>query len=127
MPRPRSSRRSSACSPSRSCVPAISAAPPIPPPAARPSRRRWDDRLMSLKIYGVARTRAFRALWIAEELGLSYEHVPIEIGEAGARKPEFLALNPNGRLPLIVDGDFVLTESLAITLYLAKKYAHGAL
>jgi glutathione S-transferase len=83
--------------------------------------------MSGVKIYGVARTRAFRALWIAEELGLAYEHVPIEIGEAGARKPEFLALNPNGRLPLIVDGDFVLPESLAITLYLAKKYAHGAL
>lgn len=83
--------------------------------------------MSGLKIYGVARTRAFRVLWIAEELKLAYEHVPIEIGEAGARKPEFLALNPNGRLPLIVDGDFVLPESLAITLYLAKKYAHGAL
>jgi glutathione S-transferase len=82
---------------------------------------------MSLQIYGVARTRAFRALWIAEELGLAYEHVPVEIGEAGARTPEFLALNPNGRLPLIVDGDFVLSESLAITLYLAKKYSHGVL
>jgi glutathione S-transferase len=82
---------------------------------------------MTLRIYGVARTRAFRALWIAEELGLAYEHVPLEIGEAGARTPEFLALNPNGRLPLVVDGDFVLSESLAITLYLAKKYSHGAL
>lgn len=82
---------------------------------------------MSLKIYGVARTRAFRALWIAEELGLAYEHVAVEIGDAGARAPEFLALNPNGRLPFIADGDFVLTESLAITLYLARKYSHGAL
>jgi glutathione S-transferase len=82
---------------------------------------------MSLKIYGVARTRAFRALWIAEELGLAYDHVPVEIGEAGARTSEFLALNPNGRLPFIADGDFVLTESLAITLYLAKKYSHGVL
>ena len=81
--------------------------------------------MSGLKIYGVARTRAFRALWIAEELKLAYEHVPIEVGEAGARRLEFLALNPNGRLPLIVDGDFVLPESLAITLYLAKKYAHG--
>src|ERR1700757_1819493 len=83
--------------------------------------------MSGLKIYGVARTRAFRALWIAEELKLAYEHVPIEIGEAGARKPEFLALNPNGRLPVIVDGDFVLPESLAITLYLAKKYSSGTL
>lgn len=82
---------------------------------------------MSLKIYGIARTRAFRALWMAEELGLDYEHLPIEIGDAGARTPEFLAINPNGRLPAIVDGTFVLFESLAITLYLAKKYSHGGL
>ena len=82
---------------------------------------------MNLRIYGVTRTRAFRALWIAEELQLAYEHVPVEIGEAGARGPEFLALNPNGRLPIIVDGEFVLPESLAITLYLAKKYALGTL
>jgi glutathione S-transferase len=78
---------------------------------------------MTLRIYGVARTRAFRGLWIAEELGIDYEHVPVEIGDVGARTPDFLALNPNGRLPVIVDGDFVLTESLAITLYLAKKYS----
>jgi glutathione S-transferase len=80
-----------------------------------------------LCIYGVARTRAFRALWVAEELGIAYEHKPIEIGDAGARTPEFLTLNPNGRLPVIVDGDFVLPESLAITLYLAKKHGLGTL
>ena len=80
-----------------------------------------------LRIYGIARTRAFRALWMAAELGLDYQHLPIEIGEAGARAPEFLALNPNGRLPLIVDDDFVLFESLAITLYLAKKHSYGKL
>jgi glutathione S-transferase len=83
--------------------------------------------MASLRIYGVARTRAFRALWVAEELGLDYEHLPIEIGEAGARTPEFLAINPNGRLPVIVDDGFVLFESLAITLYLAKKHAAGTL
>lgn len=80
-----------------------------------------------LRIYGVARTRAFRALWMAKELGLEYEHIPIEIGDAGARTPEFLAINPNGRLPAIHDGGFVLVESLAITLYLAKKHATGTL
>ena len=75
-----------------------------------------------LRIYGIARTRAFRALWMAEELGLDYDHIPIEIGPAGARKPEYLAINPNGRLPAIDDDGFTLWESLAITLYLAKKY-----
>ena len=82
---------------------------------------------MSLHIYGIARTRAFRVLWVAEELELAYEHLPIEIGDAGARTPEFLSLNPNGRLPVIVDDGFVLFESLAITLYLAKKHSHGKL
>jgi len=83
--------------------------------------------MASLRIYGIARTRAFRALWVALELGLDYEHLPIEIGDAGARAPEFLAINPNGRLPVIVDDGFVLFESLAITLYLAKKHSAGKL
>jgi glutathione S-transferase len=82
---------------------------------------------LALRIYGIARTRAFRALWIAEELGLAYEHLPIEIGDAGARAPEFLKINPNGRLPFIEDDGFVLFESLAITLYLAKKHSTGKL
>src|ERR1700719_2316363 len=88
-------------------------------------RQTGKDRMSGLRIYGIARTRAYRALWMAMELGLDYEHLPIEIGDAGARLPEFLAINPNGRLPVIVDDGFVLFESLAITLYLAKK--HGKL
>ncbi len=83
--------------------------------------------MSALRIYGIARTRAFRALWIAIELGIDYEHLPIEIGAAGARAPEFLSLNPNGRLPFIDDDGFVLFESLAITLYLAKKHSAGKL
>jgi glutathione S-transferase len=83
--------------------------------------------MSSLRIYGIARTRAFRALWVAKELGLDFEHLPIEIGDDGAKSPKFLAINPNGRLPVIVDGDFVLFESLAITLYLAKKHSNGKL
>ena len=82
---------------------------------------------MSLRIYGIARTRAFRALWIAEELGLTYEHLPIEIGDAGAGAPAFRAINPNGRLPFIDDDGLVLFESLAITLYLARKHSNGTL
>lgn len=81
--------------------------------------------MSGLRIYGIARTRAFRALWMAKELGIEYEHIPVEIGSAGARQPEFLAINPNGRLPAIDDDGFVLFESLAITLYLAKKHSNG--
>src|SRR6266536_100062 len=80
-----------------------------------------------LRIYGIARTRAFRALWMAKEIGLDYEHIPVEVGQAGARKSDYLALNPNGRLPTIDDDGFALWESLAITLYLAKKHATGRL
>jgi glutathione S-transferase len=83
--------------------------------------------MSGLRIYGIARTRAYRALWVAMELGLDFEHLPIEIGDAGARSPEFLAINPNGRLPVIVDDGFVLFESLAITRYLAKKHSLGNL
>jgi glutathione S-transferase len=80
-----------------------------------------------LKIYGIARTRAFRVLWMAEELGIEYEHIPIETGPAGARKPDYLAVNPNGRLPAIDDDGFILWESLAINIYLARKHAAGTL
>lgn len=83
--------------------------------------------MSDLRIYGIARTRAFRALWVANEVGLRYEHLPIEIGDAGAGAPEFRAINPNGRLPFIDDNGFVLFESLAITLYLAKKHSNGKL
>lgn len=83
--------------------------------------------MSKLQIYGIARTRAFRPLWVAMELGLDFEHLPIEIGDAGARTPEFLKLNPNGRLPVIIDDGFALSESLAITLYLAKKHSYGKL
>jgi glutathione S-transferase len=80
-----------------------------------------------LRIYGIARTRAFRVIWIAKELGLAYEHISTEIGAAGARQPDYLAINPNGRVPAIDDGGFILWESLATTLYLAKKHSTGHL
>ena len=80
-----------------------------------------------LRLYGIARTRAFRALWMVEELGLDYEHLPVDTGPQGSRKPEYLAVNPNGRLPAIDDNGFILWESLAVTLYLAKKHSIGRL
>ena len=83
--------------------------------------------MSSLRIYGIARTRAFRALWVAKELGIPYEHVELEIGATGAKSEEYLRVNPNGRLPAIEDDGFVLWESLAITMYLAKKHGLGRL
>ena len=81
---------------------------------------------MALKIYGVARSRAFRTLWMAGELGLSYELVRVDFADGGTRRPEYLAINPNGHIPAIDDDGFNLWESMAINLYLAKKYAGGA-
>lgn len=80
-----------------------------------------------LRIYGIPRTRAFRVIWMAKELGLDYENFPIETGPAGARKPEYLAINPNGRLPSIDDDGFIMWESQAINMYLAKKHSLGKL
>jgi glutathione S-transferase len=78
-----------------------------------------------LKIYGIAQSRTFRTLWLALELGLDYEQVELGFGEDGVRSPGFLAVNPNGKVPTIADGDFVLWESMAINLYLAKKHGRG--
>jgi glutathione S-transferase len=87
-----------------------------------------------LTIYGVLRSRASRNVWLAHELGMPFRHVPvIQAGRAegsgvalNTRSPEFLRINPNGRIPAMQDGDLVLAESLAINLYMAKK-AGGAL
>jgi glutathione S-transferase len=82
---------------------------------------------MALKIYGVARSRAFRTLWMAKELGLDYEHVKVDFATGETRTPEHLALNPNGHVPVIDDDGFILWESMAINLYLAKKYGAGGI
>ena len=63
-----------------------------------------------LKIYGVARSRAFRVLWMAKELGLDYEHVKADFASGETREPGFLALNPNGHVPVIDDDGFILWE-----------------
>ena len=85
---------------------------------------------MTLRIYGIAASRAIRALWMAEELGLAYEHVPIHYrddpdGPLGKNNPQFRRANPLGRVPAIDDGGFTLWESMAINLYLARKHGKG--
>ncbi len=75
-----------------------------------------------IKLYGVSGSRAFRSLWMLEELGLEYEHVQTHFATGDTRKPEYLELNPNGHIPTLVDGDLVLWESMAINLYLARKH-----
>ena len=75
-----------------------------------------------VKIYGIASSRALRPLWLLEEIGLEYEHIPIDFRNKENLKPEYLEVNPNGKIPTLIDDDLVLFESMAINLYLAKQY-----
>ena len=83
-----------------------------------------------LKLYGVCRSRATRNIWLLEELGLAYDQIPViqayrlkdpASGPLNTASPAFLAVNPAGQIPCLDDDSFVLTESLAINLYLARK------
>jgi glutathione S-transferase len=75
-----------------------------------------------IRLYGIAQSRAFRPLWLLGELGLEFEHIPVDFRGDEVDSPAYRALNPNGRVPTLVDGDLVLWESMAINLYLARRY-----
>ena len=75
-----------------------------------------------MKLYGFPPTRTIRALWILQELDLDFEYVQVDPTKDEHRRPEFLAMNPAGKVPVLVDDDLVLSESVAIVLYLAEKY-----
>src|SRR4029077_14716328 len=61
--------------------------------------------------------------WTLQELGVPFEAVTVNLIAGDHRKPEFLRLNPAGKLPVLVDGDVTLSESVAIVTYLGEKYA----
>jgi glutathione S-transferase len=75
-----------------------------------------------MKLYEFGPTRALRARWVLQELEVPYESVVVDMTKGEHRSREFLKLNPAGKLPVLVDGDLVVTESVAIALYLAEKY-----
>jgi glutathione S-transferase len=75
-----------------------------------------------MKLYGFGPTRSLRALWSLRELGVDFEFEAVNLLAGDHQRPEFLRLNPAGKVPVLVDGDLVLTESAAIVLYLAEKY-----
>jgi glutathione S-transferase len=79
-----------------------------------------------LQLYGLSASRAFRPLWLLEELGLDYRHIPLDYRGPELQTPDYLALNPNARIPTLVDGELVLWESMAINLYLASRYGRTA-
>jgi glutathione S-transferase len=72
-------------------------------------------------------SRAANVVWMLEELGQPYELKYVDIMSGEQRKPEFRNINPMGKLPTLVDGDTIVTESAAIGLYLADRYAYGKL
>ena len=82
---------------------------------------------MTLKIYGISASRAARPLWAALELGVSFEHMAMTYKAGATRTPDFLALNPNGHIPVVVDerpeGSVTVWESMACALYIAR--VHG--
>jgi glutathione S-transferase len=75
-----------------------------------------------MQLYEFGATRSLRARWMLQELGVEFEPISVNLLAGEHRKPEFLKINPAGKLPVLVDRDVVVTESVAILLYLAEKY-----
>jgi glutathione S-transferase len=81
-----------------------------------------EGAFMTLKIYGTAASRAARPLWVAHEMGLAHEHIALPYAGGATRTPEFLAINPNGRIPVVDDEGVLVWESMACVLYLADRF-----
>lgn len=76
---------------------------------------------MTIKVFGKPPTRALRVIWMLEEMGLPYETRQVDF-RAAAKDPEFIAANPAGLIPAMVDGDVTMAESVAMMQYLASRY-----
>ena len=77
---------------------------------------------MTVQFYHNPQSRAALTHWLLEELGIDYEIKPVAYDDGSMRTPEFLAINPMGKIPVIVDGDTIVTETSAIAIYLCDKY-----
>ena len=81
-----------------------------------------------MKLYWSPQTRSTRALWMLEEAGVEYERELVDIQNPERdNTPEFLDASPMGKVPALVDGDTRMSESAAICLYIADRYAPGTL
>ena len=76
-----------------------------------------------MKVYFAPGSRAVRTVWLLEEIGKTYDLVRFTLGQKEMRGPEYARINPNGRVPTLVDGDTTITESTAIAQYLSARYA----
>ena len=82
---------------------------------------------MAVVLYHHPYSRAANVIWMLEEVGLDYRLEWVDILAGAQKAPAFLAMNPMGKLPVLVDGDALVTETAAIGLYLAERYAAGRL
>jgi glutathione S-transferase len=82
---------------------------------------------MAIVVYHHPFSRAANTIWMLEEVGVPYELRHVDIMTGGQKAPEVIALNPMGKLPILTEGDTVVTESAAIGLYLADRHAYGRL
>ena len=82
---------------------------------------------MAIVVYHHPFSRAANVVWMLEELEVPYELRYVDLMAGQQKSPEILALNPMGKLPIVVDGDAVVTESAAVALYLADRYGYGRL
>jgi glutathione S-transferase len=81
-----------------------------------------------MKIYGrVTSSNVMKVLWAADELGLDYDRIDAGMNFGVVDSEEYRSMNPNGRVPTLVDGDLVLWESNVIVRYLAAKHGKGTL
>jgi glutathione S-transferase len=80
-----------------------------------------------MKLYGFGPTRSLRALWGLKELDADFEFIPVDLLAGEHKRPDFLRLNPAGKVPVLVDGDLIIPESAAIVLYLADKFREKGL
>lgn len=81
-----------------------------------------DSDKKTVKIYGVPKSSSGRCFMMLEELGIPYENPPLDMRAKEHKSESFLKLNPNGKVPVLIDGDFVIWESIAINSYLADKH-----
>ena len=82
---------------------------------------------MTITLYHHPFSRAAGTVWALEELGQPYELKFVDLMKGAHKGPDVVALNPMGKLPVLTDGDVVVTEAAAIALYLADRYASGRL
>ncbi len=80
-----------------------------------------------MQLYWSPRTRSFTALWLMEETGAPYERVLTDISTGAQKKPDYLAINPMGKVPALKDGEATLAEAAAICAYVAERYPQARL